>query len=217
MRPVPAADRYRRLLKRLDAWFAAAVAANPGTIPCRAGCSACCHGPFDISVADAALVARGLEKLAPEARADVVRRARAILAKALAKEPGWPAPYDIAAIGGERFDALSGALHAEPCPLLDDAGRCRIYEDRPLVCRLIGLSMRTPAGRVIENCCPIQSRFPAYAALPPQPFDLEGFEEEELDCLREAARELFSDEAAREFETFIAAFIASRPEAPPAR
>jgi Fe-S-cluster containining protein len=223
-----AADRYRRLLERLDAWFAAGSRAHPGVVPCRSGCSACCHGPFDISVADAALLARGLAKLAAADRADVLDRARALLGQARALEPGWAPPFDIAALGGEeaaerRFDAISDALAAEPCPLLNPAGRCRVYEDRPLVCRLIGLPMATPAGRVIENACPIRHEFPAYAALAPAPFDLEGFEEEELDCFRAAARELFgpggalaafaepgsSGEERLGFETFIAALVAA--------
>lgn len=42
---------YAQLLARLDQWFAAGRAAG-GVVPCRGGCTACCHGPFDISVAD---------------------------------------------------------------------------------------------------------------------------------------------------------------------
>ena len=104
-------------------------------------------------------------------------RARARLGAALRRR----------ALGEDRFDRLTDALADEPCPLLDEAGRCRIYADRPLVCRLIGLGMRTPTGRLIENACPIQDRFPGYAALAPAPFDLEAFEEGEVECLRAAA------------------------------
>lgn len=236
-----AAERYARLLARLDAWFAERSRANPGVVPCRSGCSACCHGPFDISAADAALLARGFAKLDGEARGAVADRALSLLAKAQSLVPEWRPPFDVAALnartelmreqervgsvaspeGEHPFDRLCDALAAEPCPFLDPAGRCRIYEDRPLVCRMIGLPMVTPAGRVIENTCPIQHQFPAYAALAPQPFELEGFEEEELDCLRAAARTLFgpggplaahaepgtSGEEKLEFETFIAALV----------
>jgi len=106
-------------------------------------------------------------------------RAEALVARILALEPGWTAPHAIADLGEARFDRLSEALAAEPCPLLDPDGRCRIYEDRPFVCRLIGLGMHTPAGGVIENACPIQDHFPGYADLPPVSFDLESFEEVE--------------------------------------
>src|SRR5512138_1564113 len=120
-------------------------------------------------------------------------------------EPGWTPPYAVAALGEARFDQLTDALAAEPCPLLDADGRCRVYADRPLVCRLIGMPMRSPAERVIENACPIQERFPAYAELAPVPFELEHFEAEEDECLREAARQRFGNEKWAGFETTIAA------------
>jgi Fe-S-cluster containining protein len=200
-------DTYRQLLTRLDAWFTAARRAAGGIVPCREGCTACCHGPFDISVADAELIGDALDRMPAAARARVTERAQALLARMHALEPGWSAPYDVEALGEERFDRLTEALAAEPCPLLDETGRCGIYADRPLVCRMIGLGMRTPAGRTIENACPIQERFPGYASLPPAMFELEAFEEVELVCLREAAARRFGDADLRGYETTIAAAI----------
>ena len=200
-------ETYRARLQRLDEWFAQGRRTAPMSIPCRGGCSACCHGPFDISVADAELVREAVSRLPPAERETVVDRAEALLARMRAIEPGWEAPYEVAAIGEHRFDRLSEALESEPCPLLDDTGRCRIYTDRPLVCRLIGLGMVTPAGRVIENTCPIQDRFPGYAELPPVPFELEEFEELEMDCLRAAAERRFGDAERWGFETTIAAAV----------
>jgi len=77
--------------------------------------------------------------------------------------------------------------------------------------RLIGLGMHTPAGRVIENACPIQDRFPGYAELPPVPFDLESFEEVERACLVQAAGRRYGRPERWEFETTIAAAIADLP------
>jgi Fe-S-cluster containining protein len=146
-------------------------------------------------------------QLPEEERREVVRRGGALLERMLALEPAWGPPYAVDALGEERFDRLTEALATEPCPLLDDAGRCRIYADRPLVCRMIGLSMRTPAGRVLENACPIQDRFPGYAELAPVPFELEALEEEEVACLREAAQRRLGDAERSEFETTIAAVV----------
>jgi len=67
--------------------------------------------------------------------------------------------------------------------------------------------MITPAGRVIENGCPIQGHFPGYPDLPPVPFDLEDLEAEETECLQAAARQLFGDAGRHDFETTIAATI----------
>ena len=198
---------YRELLERLDAWFAGGRQAAGGVVPCRGGCSACCHGPFDISVADAELIEEAVARLPEEERREVVRRGSALLERMRALEPEWGPPYAVDALGEERFDRVTEALADTPCPLLDDGGRCRIYADRPLVCRMIGLSMRTPAGRVIENACPIQERFPGYAELAPVPFELEGLEDEEIECLREAARRRLGDAERWEFETTIAAVV----------
>jgi Fe-S-cluster containining protein len=200
------ADDYRSLLGRLQDWFDRGRREAGGHLPCRGGCSACCHGPFDISVADAELIDQAVAGLSPADRDEVVRRAAGLLERMRALEPGWTPPYDIAELGEDRFDRLADALAAEPCPLLDEAGRCRIYHDRPLVCRLIGLAMITPAGRVIANDCPIQGRFPGYAGLAPTSFELEAFEEVEAAALGAAGRRAGR---AATFETTIAAVVAT--------
>jgi Fe-S-cluster containining protein len=199
---------YRALLQRLSDWFEEGRRRAPGVIPCRRGCTACCHGPFDISVADVELLQEAVDRLPEETRLDVIMRARVLLAKMEAREPGWTAPHAIADLGEERFDQLAAALGAEPCPLLSDDGRCRVYEDRPLVCRLIGLAMVSPTGREIPNACPIQEHFPGYPSLPPVPFDLEDLELAEIECLRGAARRLLGDASRHDYETTIAAALA---------
>jgi Fe-S-cluster containining protein len=196
---------YRRLLEQLDRWMAEARRGHPGIIPCRAGCAACCHGPFDVTAADVELMREAVDRLAEAERAEIGARARALLTRMCAEAPDWNPPFDVAQIGDDRFDAVAESLGTEPCPLLGSDGRCRIYEDRPMVCRLIGLPMRSPAGRVIENACPIQAHYPRYAALEPRLFDLEEFEMLELECLQGAARRLLGDASRWEFETTIAA------------
>ena len=198
---------YRALLGRLDRWFAEARRRSGAVIPCRSGCTACCHGPFDITVADAELVHDAVDRLDPESRREVAARARRLLDAMEAEEPGWITPHAVADLGEDRFDALIERFAATPCPLLDDDGRCRIYDDRPLVCRLIGLGMITPTDRLIENACPIQDLFPGYPELPPEPFDLEALEVEEIECQRAAARRLFGDPGRRDYETTIAAAV----------
>ncbi len=198
---------YRALLERLDAWAEGARQRHPGVIPCRAGCSACCLGPFDITVADVELLREAVARLPDGERAEVRRRAARQLSAMRAEAPGWGPPWDVRALGDERFDALSEARAAEPCPLLDDAGRCRAYADRPMVCRLIGLGLQLPDGQVLENCCPIQGEHPAYAALPPAPFDLPAFEAEEARAHGSAAMRLGLDPG---FETTVAGAILLR-------
>jgi Fe-S-cluster containining protein len=201
----PAAEVYQELLADIDRWFADAAARHPGVVPCRSGCSACCHGPFDISMADALLLREGLAALPLEVRRQVRERSGALLERMQALEPEWNPPFDPGELGEARFDALTERLAAEPCPLLDEAGRCVSYEYRPLICRIIGMPMVTLDGDVLENDCPIRDQFPEYAALDPAVFDLEGWEEREQACLEAAALELRRDTGAAGSETVIAA------------
>ncbi len=204
----PAAATYQALLRRLDRWFAGARAAHGDAIPCRAGCTACCHGPFDITAADALLLRESIRALPAGTRAGILARAERLLDRIRAEAPEWEPPYDVADLGEDRFDELSLALHDAPCPLLGPDGRCEAYDGRPLVCRMIGLPMITAGGLLLENACPIQEQFPAYASLDPVPFDLEALEAEEQACLEAAALALHGRTDAAPGETIIAAVAA---------
>jgi hypothetical protein len=203
----PAAFRYRSLLEQLDAWTADARRRHPGVLPCREGCTACCHGPFDISAADVLLLRETVAALPHERRAVIAAAAEAAARRQQALVPAWEPPHSVEALGEAPFDALCEALAAEACPCLVD-GLCAVYEGRPLVCRLMGLGLAAPDGRVLANGCPIQADFPAYAALAPQPFDLAAFEETEQACLEEAGLQLSGGEAAAGYETTIAMALA---------
>lgn len=200
-------DGYRDLLGTIDDWFARASDAHPGVVPCARGCAACCHGPFDISVADAALLARAVAALPDEVRARVRERAERQLARMQAFAPAWQAPWNVADLGDERFDALCDEFARVPCPLLGNDGACQVYADRPLVCRLIGLPMGAGDDRVLPNACPIQDDFPAYAALAPQPFDLDAFDDAEEAWLEAGAAEYLGPDGSSDFETTIAAVV----------
>jgi Fe-S-cluster containining protein len=207
----PVAERYRAILERLDRWFELTAQRHPGVIPCRAGCSACCHGPFDISVADTLLLREGIEGLSPAELDNVRQRATALLARIRELAPEWGPPYDIADLGEERFDRIVETLADAPCPLLDERGACLVYQSRPLVCRLIGLPMMTAEGEILENACPIQEQFPAYALLDPQLFDFGALQDAEAGFNEEAAEALFGSRSRAGFETTIAA-VAADPD-----
>lgn len=208
----PLASPYPELLTTLDRWFAATDAQYPGVIPCRSGCTACCQGPFDISVADVVMVRDAVRRLPAIVRQGVEERSRRIAEQIRRLEPGWSEPWDIGAIGDDRFDRISETLADVPCPMLDESGGCVIYASRPLICRWMGLGFVAEDGRSIDNGCPIQEEFPAYAALPLQPFALEPFETREAVCLEDAAVALFGDENMSEYETTMAFVLEVRSE-----
>jgi len=197
------AVRYRTLLQSFDTWTASAHHAHPGVIPCRQGCTACCHGPFDISAADALLLLETVAELPPARRAALLARAEAAAARQQGMAPDWATPFDVRELGEARFDEVCEALATDPCPCLED-GACVVYAGRPAVCRMMGLALESPDDRSLANGCPIQSDFPVYAALPAQPFDLAAFEATEEACLVEAGLALFDTVDAAGFETTIA-------------
>jgi len=206
--------RYLPLLAELDRWQARTDSEHPGTIPCRAGCSACCHGPFDISIADVAALVDAVRLLPDTTRERVLATAREQADAMRALEPDWPHPYDIRAIGDDRFDRLSDAFAALPCPLLDRAGHCSVYHARPAVCRLMGLGLVNEYGDVIDNACPIQDDFPTYRDLSPQFFALAAWEDAEESCRRDAAVQLAADQDAAGYETTIAMALSTWPTLP---
>ncbi|HTO72766.1 MAG TPA: YkgJ family cysteine cluster protein [Gemmatimonadales bacterium] len=202
--PESVGSPYPELLTALDRWADRAHHDHPGVIPCRSGCTACCHGPFDISVADTLMLRDAVRRLPPTVRAGVLVRAEILATRIRGLAPDWKAPWDIGAIGDERFDTISEALVDQPCPLLDADGGCLIYADRPLICRWMGLGLIAEDGRTFENGCPIQDQFPEFAALPPVPFALEPFETREAICLEDAAEALLGSAERQNFETTIA-------------
>ncbi len=100
-------------------------------------------------------------------------------------EPSWGAPWDTDLLDETRFDSLCDSLAASPCPALDPVNHhCLIHSHRPSNCRITGTAIATAEGGFLDNVCPIQDEYPAYAALPPVPFDLESWEAavEVIDC-----------------------------------
>ena len=163
---MPPADggfvRSEKMIERLKqsfavadrAWAEAAERTAAGELSCRAGCFGCCVGLFEISLPEAALVRAGVERLSPDVRDDVVRRARRI-----AEESAHAFPGD--AVAGildpdrteEADDAYFEVIADRACPMLDlPSGSCRIYEHRPVTCRTYGFAWSRD-GAVIHPPC----------------------------------------------------------------
>lgn len=147
-----AVDGYRKLLAEVDAWYRSAKAEHPGQVPCEKGCRECCLGLFDVSLADRDLLREGLAGLDPEARRDIESRAAHLLEELRRIEPelgltldGWDA---------REIDDLCDQAGPVECPVLGREGDCRLYEHRPLTCRMSGIPVVDASGRQVfpEGC-----------------------------------------------------------------
>lgn len=135
---------YKRILRDADDHFRATLLRYREQMQCGVGCTFCCYGLFEIGGADVAVIADGLRALPAEQRTELVARAERTLA-------GTQHP-DIRAVGSVEREAFFERTADVPCPALEDDGRCRIYESRPLVCRTFGLPIRDGAQYIGDIC-----------------------------------------------------------------
>lgn len=138
-------SEYLKLLKRVDAWWRNVRRRHPDQVPCAVGCRDCCLGLFDINAADADLLREGMKAIAPEARRDIEERAAAIVARVGSSIEG---------LSDDEIDAIIEKEGAVECPVLGPKGECRLYEHRPLTCRLMGAPVVDRDGEAIfpEGC-----------------------------------------------------------------
>ncbi len=135
---------YKRILKEADTFFRQVLDRNRDSMQCGKGCSLCCYGLFEIGSGDIPVLAEGLAKMHPARRKMVIARAREIY-----ETSEHPALRECSPIEKEKFFDRTAST---PCPNLNEAGECLMYEHRPLVCRTFGLPLRD-GDRYIGDVC----------------------------------------------------------------
>ncbi len=120
-------ERLRRLFAEMDEAYARAAAA--AGFDCRGCEESCCRSVFHHhTFVEALLLREGLRSMEAGGRGEVLSAARTV-AEAQAASTGAP------------------AAPRPMCPL-NRAGRCRLYEVRPMICRLHGVAHELhPPGR----------------------------------------------------------------------
>jgi uncharacterized protein len=118
-------ERLRVHLRLIDRDVAPVVDRYRDHIECRAGCSDCCHQTFRVSDVEGMYLREGLAQLEASKRDDILARAQSYTP-------------DV----------------REPCPVLSDAGTCRLYEHRPRICRKYGIPLWHPDRPHEVSTCP---------------------------------------------------------------
>ncbi len=195
-------QRYHALLGTLDLWFAAKQAQLPNAIVCSDGCSGCCRGLFDISLLDARLLRVGFDQLPAVIRAAVVAKAEARRAELQERWPDFAHPYLLNHMDDDAWTEMPED-DLTPCPLLDPAGRCLVYEYRPMTCRLHGLPQIDNSGEIfLGEWCSRNFIGMNPLALDELRHDFQQLFTAEFTLLRAFAKELCGRDSA-ELDTFI--------------
>jgi Fe-S-cluster containining protein len=153
-------EQFRRALAPIEAKFAD-QRARYDSHPCRKGCDACCHGPFDVSTVELWRIVEGLLALPDAQRKAALRRIRTaaqVQFETLGLEMTGEVPT-VENLGEDVFDELCDALEAQPCPLLENH-ECVVYSHRPRACTMRGGVWRDdfcddPDESEIDMSCPI--------------------------------------------------------------
>jgi Fe-S-cluster containining protein len=105
-------------------------------VSCRKGCDACCHTPFVITEIEAAAIGRAVRAFSAELQQRLREKSRSYIERRATtfKSSGYR----------EGRGELAPSEARLPCPALDE-GRCSIYQDRPIVCRLYGVALIHPS------------------------------------------------------------------------
>ncbi len=141
---------YRRMYGEVDEWFTACLQAGEGILACKAGCSSCCRGLFDITLLDAWLLKDAFLALPEEIQKQVIKRCQPRLVELRKRWPELKNPYLLNALPEAEWSEMPEDDQT-PCSLLDENGFCLVYASRPLTCRLHGLPNIDLSGEDFEG------------------------------------------------------------------
>jgi Fe-S-cluster containining protein len=152
------ADARGRLFHRAEDWFHRGQAAALDTLPCREGCSRCCHGPFAITLIEYLELQEGLHALPAHIQDAIHARARAQAATMQATFPMLAQSPSLDDWHERTLDELVTRFGDLPCPALDADGCCLVYTRRPITCRMMGLPVETDG--LVHGACDVQTFVP---------------------------------------------------------
>ncbi|MDR2696609.1 MAG: YkgJ family cysteine cluster protein [Deltaproteobacteria bacterium] len=134
----PVFTRYELLRDEADALFTQVRRLHPDCVACSPGCSDCCHAMFDLSLVEALYLNRQFRRtvaFGPLHSAIISAAGDADRLAVRIKRDLYANSKD----GDSRQIMEEAARTRVRCPLLDAEDHCRLYEHRPVTCRLYGV------------------------------------------------------------------------------
>jgi len=118
--------------------------------PCKPGCTECCHQYFPVSLTEYGMILYEMREWSEEEKDRVLEKARIYTEKFMTN---YPQIYDYLeqdSTGDTDILKMVKNLpdeHKLPCIFLeDDSGKCKVYNVRPVICRVHGISHYTKYG-----------------------------------------------------------------------
>lgn len=125
---------------------------------CGKGCTLCCHGLFDISFADALILAEAFGAVDAQKRERSREQAAVIQAAISRAAPDLKPPFLLRGVTETDVDAIVDAAGTPRCPLLSEDEECLVYRHRPRACRLEGLPMVDAQDGLFGDWCELNFR-----------------------------------------------------------
>ena len=123
----------------------------PEKISCRSGCSACCRSLFDITLLDAYFLKLGFDALPRGIRDMVLDKCDERLRLMRGHWPEFDHPFLLNDHPEEEWEPLMPEEDETPCVLLGEDGRCLVYDNRPMTCRLHGIPLIDSDGEPMHD------------------------------------------------------------------
>jgi Fe-S-cluster containining protein len=145
----PYFEKYKALVKQVDAIFQKVQEEYGACVTCKKGCSDCCHALFDLTLIEALYLKSQFDAVfETQDREVIVERAnRSDRQVHKLKRRAHKAFQD-----GKSQEAILEEMAAQRnrCPLLNDINQCELYAARPITCRLYGIP--TAIGGQSHTC-----------------------------------------------------------------
>jgi len=152
---------------------------------------------------DACYLKYGFERLDPDKKTPVLKKARLRLKGLQALWPDFTPPYILNYRPEQEWETLMPDNDETPCPLLDNDGKCMVYDYRPMTCRLHGLPLVDISGEVMhDEWCTFNFTATSPLEVMALRFDFKGLFRGELLLFRRFTFELLG-QSLNELDTFI--------------
>ncbi len=131
-------EKYRKIVDSVGRVFEQVKEKYPDCVKCKVECSDCCHALFDVSLVEAMYISKKFrEKFSGEELERLLEKANTADREAFKLKK---AAYREFKEGKEETRILEEMAEKRVrCPMLDDSDKCRIYEFRPITCRIYGI------------------------------------------------------------------------------